>query len=492
MKNVLRIDFQEGDLTSLHPHDLMIYLRGISIAKILFEGLTRIDEKGEAQLSGASSVNISDLQYTFKLRENHWSDGTPVTAYQYEAAWKEALSPHSSCSRPDLLYLIKNAQAVKKGEMPLDALGVKALDASTLFVELSRPSPGFLHLLAQPICMPLQNPKEKKITGFNGPFLVANWERQSAMRLKPNPHFWNRRAVLLDGIDVFMVENHETAFALYERKLLDWVGVPSCPLSKEQAEHLKKEKKLLSKPIDRAFWVFLNTQNKALSSPSIRKALSLSINREEIANHIFSGSTPLEKPLPHSLLPVEHGVQLKEDLAEAKRLLEEGLNELGLAKLPPIIITYSQQANRKQLAEYLKETWKQNLNIHVQLEAQEWNTLRTNLAKGQFVISGAYEASFYHDPLELMERMISLNSANFPQWVFPLYQEKIALASRETDEKRRIDRLSEAEEILIDQMPFIPICSDIFLFAHHPKLRGYAFDSVGAIDYSYATLQDEI
>lgn len=478
MKNILRIDFQEGDLASLHPHDLMIYLRGISIAKTLFEGLTRIDEEGKAQLAGAKSVDISGLTYTFKLRENHWSDGSLVTAQQYERAWKGALAPNSPCLRPDLLYILKNAQAVKKGLLPIDQLGVKALDAETLVIELCRPSPHFLHLLAQPICVPLSD------KAFNGPFMVEHWERSSAMRLKPNPYFWNRNKVLLDEIDVFMVENHETAFALFEKKLLDWIGVPSCPLSPEQVEYLKKENKLLSKPIDRAFWVFLNTKNPALSSPFIRKALSLAINRQDISHHIFSGSTPLEKPLPHSLLASKPKTRLKEDPTEAKQMLEKGMKEMGISELPPLVITYSQQANRKQMAEYLKEKWEKTLGIDVRLEPEEWNVLRTHLAKGQFAISGAYEASFYHDPLELMER-----SGDFAQWIDASYQDKIAKAGQETDERERNRYLAEAEEILMDQMPFIPVASDIFLFAHNPKLRGYAFDSVGAIDFSYATLK---
>ncbi len=179
MKDALKIDFQEGDLTSLHPHELIIYLRGISIGKTLFEGLTRMDEQGKAQLAGAQSVDISrnGLFYIFKLRENHWSDGTPVTAIQYESAWKEALSPVSFCKRAELLYMVKNAAEAKRGEVPLDAIGIKALDDQTLFIELARPSPHFLELLAQPICAPLKNPSEKTISHFNGPFLLDKWDR---------------------------------------------------------------------------------------------------------------------------------------------------------------------------------------------------------------------------------------------------------------------------------------------------------------------------
>jgi oligopeptide transport system substrate-binding protein len=493
MQNSLRVDFQEGDLPSLHPHDLMIYLRGISIGKTLYEGLTRIQENGKAKLAGAQSVEVSPngLTYTFKLRKNHWSDGTPVTAFQYEAGWKEALLPISFCSRPDLLYMIKNASEVKKGTLPVESLGVKALDAETLRVDLARPSPHFLELLAQPICAPLQNPSDRSLKAFNGPFLIDKWERNASLVLKPNPHFWNRKQITLDQIKIDMIQDTETAFALFEKNQLDWVGVPLCPLSSEQIEHLQAKNKLLSSPIDRVFWVFLNTKHNHLSSPSIRKALSLAINRETITNNVFVGNRPLVKPIPHALLPLPSTHSLKEDLIEAKKLFAQGLEELGLTKenFPPLIITYSQQASRKQMAEYLQDAWTRSLGIQVRLEPQEWNTLRANLGTGQFEISGCFEASFYHDPLEMLERVAFLNPGNFAQWAFLPYQQKISSASHEVNPEKRMQLLSEAEEILMDQMPFIPISSDKFLFSHPPQLKGYIFDSVGAIDFSYASMK---
>lgn len=471
----LKLNFQEGDLTSLHPHDLMTHLREISIGKALFECLTRIDEKGNPKLAGAKSVAVSldGLIYLFKLRENHWSDGSPVTAHQYEEAWNEALSPTSHCKRADLLYIIKSAIAT---------------DDQTLLVELNRPSSHFLELIAQPIAAPMKDRNE--ISPFNGPFIVDRWERGSLLTLKPNPYFWNRKQVFLPQIDVYMVQDAETAYALFEQKKLDWIGVPLCPLSSDQIDHLKEKKSLCTHPIDRAFWMFLNTQNQALSSPNIRKALSLAINRATITQNVFIGGDPLDKPLPHALLPTTAHMP-KEDLVKAQSHFEMGLKELGFSKedFPPLIISYSHQANRKQLAEYLQQTWSQAFGIEVLLEPQEWNVLRSNLGTGQFQISGCFEASYCHDPLELMERMITLNSSNFSQWIFPRYQQKIAAARKETNLNQRLTLLEEAEEILIDQMPFIPISSDRFLFAHHPKLKNFTFDSVGAVDFSYASIE---
>ncbi len=489
----LRIDFQEGDLPTLHPHDLMVYLRGITISKNLFEGLTRIDAQGKAQLTGAKSVEISPdrLRYTFTLRDNSWSDGTPVTAFHYENAWKEVLSPTSTCPRAELLYMIKNGLAAKKGEIPIDAVGVKAKDAKTLIVDLAYPSPFFLELVATPLTYPLLHPKQKEQKEFNGAFMISKWEKGSLLQLKPNPHFWNHKEVSLQQIDVYMIQDTNTAYSYFKEGKIDWIGVPLCNLTAEQIERLKEAKNLQGHAFDRAFWVFFNTQHPAISSPLIRQALSMAIHRQAIVNHILIGGNPLLKPIPSALLPVAVPIVLREDLVEARKRFDQGLKELGYTKetLPPLIISYAQQANRKQMAEYLQEAWTNAFGIKVQLEVKDWNTLRSNLSSGQFDICGVYEAAFYKDPLEMLERFTTINSANFAQWTNPQYGRIVDAARQEKDFQRRTQLLGEAEQLLIEQMPFIPICSDKLLFSTHPDLEGYVFDYVGAVDFSYASFK---
>lgn len=491
MMDTLRINFQEGDLPSLHPHEIMIYLRGLSIAKTLYEGLTRIDLDGKPQLAGAESVDISPnrLRYTFTLRENRWSDGSLVTAEQYEHAWKEALSPVSMCSRANLLYAVKNGENAKKGLCPLSDVGVTALDEKTLAVDLEYPFPYILELLAQPLCAPLRKASSKDISVFNGPFMVELWERGKMLHLKPNPYFWNKKNVALKRIDVSMMQDATTVFHSFEKGLIDWIGVPLSNLGTEQIGHLKKTGILRSHPVDRAFWIFLNTQHSALSSPSIRQALSLAIDRGSITKHILIGGQPLSKPLPASLLTKSSSSRIKENLTEAKELFEKGLKELGLTRetFPSFAISFAQQPNRKQLAEYLKDTWEKAFDIHVSLDSQEWNTLRTNVDRGLFEATGMFEAAFYKDPLEILERFATKNPGNFSQWENEAYQEKISLAKLETKPQKRAELLSEAEQILIQEMPFIPVSSDLLLFSHPQNLRGYVFDYVGAIDFSYAS-----
>lgn len=490
--NTLFLNFQEGDLPSLNPHALMIYLRGICVSKNLYECLTRINVEGKAELAGASAVDISPdhLTYTFKLRDNHWSNGVPVTAYQYENAWKLALSPTSNCSRADLLYLVKNAIEAKKGIVPLESVGVKALDDQTLVVELAFPSPQFLELVAQGICAPLLDVNEKEPTVFNGPFCVSEWKRGDSLKLKKNPHFWDHQHVSLDEIDIYMIQDVITAYSMYEKGQIDWVGVPLIALPAEIIGSLEETKKLKSHPVDRVFWVFLNNQNPSLSSVSIRQALSLAVDRSAITKHIFIGNHPLEKPLPSALIPIMGSSSFEINLSKAQEKFELGLKELGLTRetFPPIEITYSQQTGRKQVAEYLQQAWSKAFGIDVLAVSQEWNVLRKNLETGHFQVSGCYEAAFYNDPIEFMDRFTSQNANNFSKWVDVAFQEKIGMARRESDSDKRMKLLSEAEQIFVEEMPFIPVCSDEFMFTHSSNLKGYVFDFVGACDFSYASL----
>ena len=489
----LKLDFQEGDLPSLHPHDLSIYLRGLTIGKTLYEGLTRFDEQGQAKLSGAQSVEVSPdrLHYTFTLRDNRWSNGTPVTAFQYENAIKEALSPTSTCCRSELLYMIKNGKEAKTGEAPLDSVGIKAIDAKTLVIDLANPSPYLFELLSLPVCLPLIDPKKKEMAEFNGAFMVTKWEKGNLLQLKPNPYFWNRKQVSIPQIDVYMIQDTTTAYSFFKEGKIDYIGIPFCNLTSEQIVRLDEMKMLRTKPFDRVFWVHLNTTHPALSSPFIRQALSMAIRREEITKHILIGGDPLFTPLPSNVLAMTNPIIIKEDLVEARKRFDQGLKELGFTKetFPPLIISYSQQANRKQFAEYLQQSWSSAFGITVQLDSKDWTTLRSNLPKGLYDVSFTYQGNFYKDPAELLNYFSTRGSCNYPQWIHPRYTEKMASALQAKDFQKRTQLLGEAEQLLLEQMPLIPICTDKLMFAHIPNLSGYVFDSSGALDFSYASLK---
>ena len=450
----------------------------------------RIDNTGQPALAGAKEVQVSSdkMRYTFLLRDNHWSDGSKVTADHYVSAWRHALTPGSDCPRADLFYLIKNGRKAKKGEISIEKVGIQALNPTTLIVELENPSPHFLSLLAQPLFAPLKKPQEEPKT-FNGPFKIREWTKGVAIQLEANSHFWNSSHVQLNNISIDCVRDSMTALYMYEKGQIDWIGEPFCPLQKDVALQLIEKNQALSQPVNRFFWVFLNTHHPLLRSQKIRKALSLSIERKQIVGHICMGE-PILTPVHYAMIPYSVLQTEKEDLALAKHLFREGLQELNLTKdiSPPIMWSYiADLGGTKQLAEYLKERWEEAFGLTIKLQGCEWNVLRHNLESGAFEIGGCMASAFYGDPLEFLDRFEELNNDNFPQWESAAFKEKISLIRQETNEQKRMDLLVEAEQILVDEMPFIPLYRCIHVYAHHPSLKDYVLDGAGCVDFAYAS-----
>jgi oligopeptide transport system substrate-binding protein len=284
-----------------------------------------------------------------------------------------------------------------------------------------------------------------------------------------------------------MIQDISTVYALYQKGDLHMIGSPLCGLPPEIVNELKKTNSLKSHPVDRAFWVYINTTHKHLSSPFIRRALGLAIDRSSITKHILIDGQPLTKPLP--AIPLVPPFPIKEDLVQANREFEQGLEELGLTRetFPPLTLTYFPQF--KLLAEYLQEAWSKTLGIKITLQGKDWNAVRDDLEKGLFEICGCVNGIISKDPLEPLEWFTNVNS-NFSKWVNPLFQEKISIAKQEIDLQKRMQYLSDAEQILIDHMPFIPVSDFPMLFTHTPHLQGYILDSLANIDLSRASFKD--
>ncbi|MFZ0564880.1 MAG: peptide ABC transporter substrate-binding protein, partial [Chlamydiales bacterium] len=469
----LRLNFQEGDVPSLHPHLSEGDVRGRVLGKALFEGLTRINSEGEAELAGAKSVEISPskTQYTFTLRDHKWTDGSAVTAFQYEKAWKQAIDPTSDCTRSDLFYVIEGAEQARKGQLPLNEVGIHAIDEKTLSIELAFPAPYFLKLVALSIFSPIIRDEGEPIR-FNGPFKLEKWKRNDHLLLKANPFFWDSDKVSLKEIEIQMVDDSLTSYLMYEKQKIDWVGNPFCKLSSEMIVQLQEKGELRTEPVARTFWIYINTSYPSLASSKIRQALSLSIDRSLITKHIYPGNPPLYQPLPSSL-SLCRNLSSDNNLAQAKKLFDEGLKEIKSSRetFPPLTLSYHFTAGRKPLAEYLKETWENAFGIQVHLEGTEWSVLNSHFEKGEFQMGMCFASALFPDPSELLERFASKKTANYSQWENPLFQEKLKLAKTLPDQRTRY--LREAEELLFEQMPFISICNIHALFVHNPKLKGY-------------------
>ncbi|MFZ0565173.1 MAG: peptide ABC transporter substrate-binding protein [Chlamydiales bacterium] len=488
-KRTLRLNFAEGDAPSLHPHHLQLDVRGRALSKLLFEGLIRINQNGDPELTGADSVDISPdgTHYTFLLREQKWSDGTDVTANHYEQAWKKALSPNSDCAWAHLLYVIKGAKEVKINQCPLEEVGVRAPDEKTLEIQLEYPTPYFLELLAQPVFMPikdLENP-----TCFNGPFVIDRWEKEYCLHLKANSNFWNKEAIAFETIDILMLKDDSTAFALYEKGGIDWIGAPISTLTDEDSESLMQKQQLHFHKVNRPFWIFFNTEKPPFTSTAIRQAFSLAFNRNHVES-IFIEGKALYTPLPKSLSLSHISLDFNEHLA--KQLFQKGLEELQVDKsnFPPIILSYCSCASHKRLMELLKESWENTFGIKVQLAGVEWNSFCDSLKKGDFQIGGCLVSSLINDPIELLERFEGNSIHNFSNWECLPYKEKIMQARKSLEPDSRKQLLREAEEILMEEVPFLSVAENHHTYTARENLKGFVFDNAGSIDMAYSYFED--
>lgn len=468
----LRLSFEEGQPTSLNPYHTAGDMRCRLLCKLLFEGLFRLNHQGHPEPAGAVSVDVSQngTVYVFKLRLNRWSNGERVTANDYAGSLKKAL--RGFLSHPEIYYGIKNAQAFKEKRVGAHELGIQALGSDTLQIELERADPRFLHHLAKPFFFPIFGSMQEPIW-FNGPFLVREKNKEEIV-LGRNPYFWNNKKIFFEEINIRWREKSGNYFSLFQDDKINWIGDPLNTLNPSVIQQLEHENKLYRQEACRRFLVCFNTKHPVLSSPWIRKALSLAIDRSLICSSIFIHSLPLFPILP-----------AKE---EANDCFERGLTELGLTRetFPLLTFSYSHQARREKLALCLQSEWQEILGIKVGLKEIEWNLFRNKLEKGNFEITGTIQDTEEEETARFLERFEGLNTWNFSKWQNLEYRKCISKAKNESDPNLQQALLATAKQILMDEVPFTPLFKYTHLFTHTPNLRGYLFDEEGCIDFSQA------
>ncbi len=305
---VLRINIQ-GEPASLDPAKIDNRLAG-TVAKQLFEGLTRLDKDGNANPGVAErwQVSADGKTYTFVLRRNaRWSNGDPVTAQDFVYSYRRALDAKFGAPLVDNLFFVANAESYNGGKITDPSqVGIRAADDFTLEIRLHTPAPFFLKLLAFFSVMPVnskvdqQNPKwmnEAATYVSNGPFRFARWEHERTMVLERNPNYWARDRVKLDEIQIAMLPNLSTAYQMLATGQLDIVTPPA-----ELTGKLIAQKRAQVFPEARTFFVRFNNKVVPFTNASIRKAFSLAINREGIGRRILQGGQiPLRGFIPHGL-----------------------------------------------------------------------------------------------------------------------------------------------------------------------------------------------
>lgn len=491
-----------SDITTFHfsSSNKGSYVNSSYIMPWIFEGLMRRGEHDIPELAIAEKVDISRDQqkYTFYLRDAFWSDGTPITAYDFEYAWKKLIDPSSKSltTVPELFYPIKNVRQFIAGLCNFEDVGVNIIDAKTILLELEYPTHYFLEIACSPFLFPAPKHIAEKDPGWadkpelvcNGPFKLKKRCLNSEILLVKNSHYWDQKHVYLDGIDVYIVQDHQTALNLFEKGELDWVGAPFMRMPYENSH------KLLNRRADDAiiyFFVF-NNEKYPFTNQKFRKALSYALDRMAIIDNVFHDTaTPTTSALPFSLRLQNSPFFQDNNVILARKLFEEALEELeiDLDDLPEIELLYNANTEfSKQLCLAAQDEWRKKLNFKVNVRGlMGWNIYIDTLQKGdyQMAITGTMPPIF--DPLfvlQIFENKSSLE--NRCNWENERFKDLLSQSNHSLGELERAKILIKAEEILIDEMPIIPMCSMKKSFAKNPKLNGERLSYTQFVDFKSA------
>ncbi len=474
------------------------------VIKMCFDGLTRIDPQGEPALSLAERVDVSEDQklYVFHLREAHWSDGTLVLASDFEQTWKTILSPAFPSEFAIDLFVLKNGKAAKDGKCSVDAVGVKALDERTLQVELDHPTPCFFSMLATHAFYAVPSHIAEKYPNWaenagahyvsNGPFCMKEWRHGNRILVEKNPHYWDRDAVQLEHIQLSMIEDENTELSLFENGQLDWAGHPLSSLSTDALPSLKKKGILQTYPMAGVYYYIFNTQAFPFNNTKLRRAFTLAIDRTAIVQNITQAEqTPALSYVPPIMWSEEKQYFQDANIAEARRLFAEALDELKLdrADLPAFKLSYNTVTAHHKIAQAIQEQWNKAFGVKVHLENKEWKVFLDEVREYKFQIARMGGVATIRDPLTFLDNYRYLSSrGNSSQWTHPRFTELLEEADLTTDAQRRTALLRDAEAILIEEMPILPIYFYTGSYVKNPSLKGVCHSELSDIDFKWAYL----
>ena len=498
-KNIIRTNINYMPLTldpriSTDPVSTHLHL-------MLYEGLTHLEPDGTLSFSLAKSVEISkDLKtYTFHLKKSYWSDNTPLTAFDFEASWKEILKPEFPSRTSPLLFPIKNSEKAKKGLCSINQVGIKAQDASTLIVELERATPYFMQLTAYTTLFPVPNqgkkinlPKNNKTHLIcNGPFCLSSWKNENEIILKKNVKFWNVDAVKIDQVSMTVIGNENTVLELFKKNALDWIGGLISPLPIDAILSLHQTHHIHIAPIVALNFCVFNTETMPFNNEHIRKAFAYAINRELITEHVTKMfDRPATRLIPSILKKKEASpLFLDGNVKKAQFHLQKGLEELGLKKedLPPLRYYYFSCEIHQKLAQALQSQWKNTLGLDIQLQCLELKVFLDKLHHHDFQFAQMSWIAQYFDQMSFLERFITKNTfRNYSLWENPTYHDLLLSSFKHTALEERDKILEQAEKLLIEAMPIAPIHFYNALYLQNPQLQNVRISPLGHVDFRYA------
>ncbi|PPG32999.1 peptide ABC transporter substrate-binding protein [Rathayibacter sp. AY2B9] len=498
-------------LQAVDPHKVNDGMSN-EVLTAVFDGLYTLDADGQIDPLMAESVEKSDdgLTYTFTIRDASWSNGTPVTAQDFEYSWKRLVNPATAApnSNEAVAAGIKNANEIVNEGMDYTQLGVTALDDKTLQVQLAADVPYFQALLVRPAFLPVNQAYLESVgdtygqtpetTIYNGPFVWDSWDFANNFSVARNADYWNASGIDLDAIKWQVVKDSQTAALLQESGDLDFTEISGSLIDRYT------DSPELTTALEVHMWYFYpNLQNPALANEDIRTALATSFDKEALADEVLkNGAQPADYFVGQNLAVGPDGKQFRDtggsylayDLDAAQAAWTKGLAVLGTDSVSLTLSYWDDEASIAQ-AEYVASQWEANLpGLSIELTSQPKATANEQATAGDFDLYLFRWGPDYKDPMAFLELLSSTSARDFGGYANPEYDSIIA-AARTADmlsqPEARWQSLHDAEDILMGDVAVIPTVQNGIAMLINPAVQGMEVRNVSLTwNYRLVTKDD--
>ena len=489
------VDVQVGPTPETIDPALNSAVDGANMILHAFEGLLKFDENNDIVPGLAESYDVSDdgLTYTFHLRDGlKWSDGSDLTAADFEYSWKRVADPNTAAPYGyDLLNMVEGFDAASEGD--LDALGVKAVDDSTFEVKLSDPCIYFDKIAAFAVMVPVQqaavetgddwttNP-DTYVT--DGPYMVSEYTPGDRIVMVKNENYWDAANITFDQIVWHLIEDANASYSAYQDGTLDLIkDVPT-----EEIPSLEGNDEFIVAPIMGTYYVTFNTQKEPFNDPKVRKALSLAIDRDYVANTIMQGTfSPATNFVGPGVSDGAEGSSFEEvtkekygdyfdnsdydaNLNEAKELLAEAGYPDGTG-FPEFSYLTNDASYHKPVAEYLQSAWGE-LGLTMTVDIQEWQTVTANRRAGNFDVARNGWVYDWDDPSNMINLLETDNGNNDGKYSSAEFDSLVDEARKSIDVDEHYDLLHQAEQVMLKDDACAPVAYYNEFWLQKSNLKG--------------------
>ncbi|MFO7805108.1 MAG: peptide ABC transporter substrate-binding protein [Paracoccaceae bacterium] len=467
---------------------------GSEIVRDLFEGLMNQDALGQLVPGVATGYEVSDdnLVYTFTLRDDaRWSNGDPVTAADFEYAWKRAADPATASPYQWYMELmsLENGSDVVSGDADPSELGVTAVDDTTLEVRLSEPLPYFPQMVTHATTFPVHQATIEEFGDdwtrpenivSNGAYVLTEWVSQERLVRSRNDQYWDNDNTIIDTVTRLVIPDENVALTRYLAGELDMTDVPAGQFPRLSEEYPDQA---VSVPEACSYYFMFNLRDdapEAFQNADVRQALSLAINRDVIVENVLAGGQEPAYTFTHWAtagfetpdIPMA-GMTQDERNAMAQELL--GNAGYGPDGEPLTVnLVYNTSEAHAAVAVAVSQMWKQTLGVETSLSNQEWQTFLEARSNGDFEVARGGWCADYNEASTFLDLMQSGSGYNDSKFVNEEVDELLSEAKTAENPQANYDRV---EEIIAEETPIIPIYHYASVFMLNDDLKGWPYEN---------------